>query len=89
MKLYLVHCGFYDRDLCGGIYESHVNLLIAADGFENAKISARENPEFRKRKMHVDGLQEIVRVGGYAVNLVAVSESGDETVLIGDRHRDL
>lgn len=89
MKLYLVHCGFYDMQLCEGIYESHVNLLVAAANFEEAKVRVRENSEFRERKMHVDGLQEVVKVSGYAVNLIPGAGHLNETVLISNRHRDL
>jgi hypothetical protein len=89
MKLYLVHCGFYDLDLCEGIYESHINLLVAAASFDEAKKRVRENPEFKKRKMHVDGLQEISLVNGYAVNLAMVPSETGKTVLISNRHRDL
>ena len=45
MKLYLVHCGFYDKDICDGLYESHVNFFVSADHFEEArqKASTAEN----------------------------------------------
>lgn len=26
MNLYLAHCGFYDTEVCDGLYESHVNF---------------------------------------------------------------
>ena len=89
MKLYLIHCGFYDMGLCEGIYESHVNLLVVAPTFEEARVRVRENPEFHKRKMHVDGLQEIALVNGYTVNLFPDPERRGETSLISNRHRDL
>ena len=89
MKLFLEHCGFYDMQLCEGIYESHVNLLVAAENFEQAKIRVRENPEFQKRKMHVDGIQQIALVNGYEVNLLRHPSQHSDTVLISHRHRDL
>ena len=89
MKLYLVHCGFYDLELCEGIYESHVNLLVAAASFEEARVRVRENREFHTRKMHVDGLQEIALVSGFDVTLTKNVTSKNETRLLSHRHRDL
>ncbi|MFL5813251.1 MAG: hypothetical protein ACJ763_06710 [Bdellovibrionia bacterium] len=89
MKLYLVHCGFYDMGLCDGIYESHVNLLIAAESFERAKVKVRENPDFIARKMHIDGLQEVAWVNGYQVGLSLNPSANGKTLLLGNRHRDL
>ena len=89
MKLYLVHCGFYDMALCEGIYESHVNLLVAATSFDEAKERTRENPEFQKRKMHIDGLQHIALVSGFNIALNPSSPRTNETLLISNRHRDL
>jgi len=40
MQLYLVHCGFYDVELCDGLYESHVNFFVAAKSFEDARVQA-------------------------------------------------
>ncbi|RYZ73920.1 MAG: hypothetical protein EOP09_01185 [Proteobacteria bacterium] len=64
MKLYLVHCGFYDSIAGDGIYELHTNLFVLAESFEEAKEKAKLLPEFKSRKMHVDGMQEIVQVDG-------------------------
>jgi hypothetical protein len=89
VRLYLVHCGFYDMGLCEGIYESHVNLLIAAESFEKAKLRVRENPDFIARKMHIDGLQEVAWVNGYKVDLCLDLDSNGKTVLRGNLHRDL
>jgi len=89
MKLYLVHCGFYDLELCDGIYEGHVNLFVAAENFEEAKNKVRLEPEFRKKKMHVDGLQEITVVGGYQVQLNQDQIWAGKTILNSNLHRDL
>ncbi len=69
MKLYLVHCGFYDRALAHGIYESHVNLFVVGSDFEDAKRRAKALPEFKERKMHVDGVVAVEAVDGYRVAL--------------------
>jgi len=89
MKLYLIHCGFYDSELCGGIYEGHINLFIAAKDFEEAKAKVRLEPEFKKKKMHVDGLQEIELVNGFRVQMVPDQMRSDQTILNSNRHRDL
>ena len=88
MKLYLVHCGFYDSELCGGIYEGHINLFVVAESFETAKAKVRLEPEFKKKKMHVDGLQEIELVNGYLVQLIPDQNRINQTLLKSNRHRD-
>jgi hypothetical protein len=65
MKLYLVHCGFYDPVAGDGIYEIHTNLFVVAESFADAKLKAKALPEYQKKKMHVDGIQEIEKVQGY------------------------
>jgi hypothetical protein len=89
MKLYLVHCGFYDNELCDGVYEGHVSFFVVAEGFEDARARAKQLPEFKARRMHVDGLQEIAAVGGYRLTLEADRSLQGKTVLTSDRHRDL
>ncbi|MCB0417445.1 MAG: DUF1543 domain-containing protein [Bdellovibrionaceae bacterium] len=69
MKLYSVHCGYYDRATGDGVYESHVNLFVVATDFADAKKKAKQNPRFKEKKMHVDGLQEISVIDGYRVVL--------------------
>ena len=89
-KLYLVHCGFYDSTLSDGIYESHVNFFVVAENFEEARKSAKELSDFKSRKMHVDGLQEIVVVGGYQIRLERDSNlSKFETQIYSHQHREL
>ena len=68
--LYLIHCGFYDEGVSRGVYEFHVNIPVAATSLEEAKKAVREVPEFRARKMHIDGIQEIRALPGLIVELV-------------------
>jgi uncharacterized protein len=89
MKLYLVHCGFYDTELCEGIYESHVNFFVAAEGFEDARMRAKLLPEFKSKRMHVDGLQEISAVSGYNIVLSEDANLRGQTVIVSNKHRDL
>lgn len=89
MKLYLVHCGFYDNEICDGLYESHINLFIAADSFEDAKIKVKQNDVFKNKRMHVDGLQEIQSVDGYSIVLSQDISLNGETRVLSNKHRDL
>lgn len=89
LKLYLVHCGFYDLELMDGLYESHVNFMVAAKDFEDARARARLNPDFQKKKMHVDGLQEIEAIEGCRVHLEPDSTLNGATLVKSNRHRDL
>jgi hypothetical protein len=70
MRLFLVHCGFYDEEISEGIYEFHVNIPVVATTSEEAKVRARADPAFKKRKMHIDGIQEIRSVSGYEIRPV-------------------
>lgn len=89
MKLFLVHCGFYDNDLCDGIYESHVNFFVAAESFEDARLRAKQLPEFRSKRMHVDGVQEIQAAQGFRVTLAQDVALNGESAIINHKHRDL
>ena len=81
MHLYLVHCGFYDLDLCDGVYESHINLFVLAESFDDARAKAKLHPVLELKKMHVEGLQKIEAEFDPALN--------GETRLKSHRHRDL
>ena len=74
MKLYLIHVGFYDSELMGGIYEQHGNIFVVAKNVTEAKIRSKENVTFKKKKMHIDGIQEINSVEGYRIHLVKEKE---------------
>lgn len=90
MKLFLIHCGFYDLGLSDGIYESHVNFFVAANDFDEARVRAKEIPEFKAKRMHVDGIQQIEAVFGHRVRLerdARLEEAQSE--ILSHRHRDL
>lgn len=89
MKLYLVHCGFYDNEVCDGLYESHVNFFVSAESFEEARAKAKALPEFQAKRMHVDGLQEIQAVSGFKVHLEHDLSLDGQTQIINFKHRDL
>lgn len=67
MKLYLVHVGYYETDI--GMYELHTNMLIAAPDVAIAKLAIKNKEIFIKKKMHIDGIQEIFHVDGYDIVL--------------------
>jgi hypothetical protein len=88
MKLFLIHCGFYDEELSDGIYEFHINIPIAAETLEVAKSNVRLHPVFKRKKMHIDGIEEISAVDGYRVSMLPTQQS-TSTVIQHHLHRDL
>jgi hypothetical protein len=86
LNLYSVHCGFYDDDISEGIYEFHVNIPVVAESEHAAKVNIKQHPLFQKKKMHVDGIQEIKKVSGYKIELVA---DGTDTQVTDHPLRDL
>jgi hypothetical protein len=89
MKLFLVHCGFYDNEVGDGVYESHTNLFVVAKDFADARLKARANPIFQDKKMHVDGIQQVEAVDGFRVNLDSESALEGKTIVTSHKHRDL
>lgn len=89
MKLYLVHCGYYDSEVCDGLYEGHVNYFIAAESFDEAKIKVKFIEEFKKKKMHVDGMQEIQSVDGFKLDLQMDKTLQGQTKIINFKYREL
>jgi hypothetical protein len=89
MKLFLVHCGFYDPEVCEGQYEFHVNFFTAAEDAESARKKAKLIPEFTAKKMHIDGLREISAVDGYLISLAEEPTLQGETLVHGWKYREL
>lgn len=89
MKLYLVHCGFYLQDAGDGVFESHANFFVVAESAEEAKLAAKEIPEFVFHRMHVDGIQEIQAVAGHRITLVEEKGLNGATLITSYRHREL
>ena len=48
MKLYLVHAGFYNPEIMGGLYEQHNNFFVVAVDLKDAKKKAQQNAIFKK-----------------------------------------
>ena len=80
MKLYLVHAGYYNREIMGGLYEQHTNYFVVAKNVKDAKIMARKNLSFKKNKMHIDGIQELNQIDGYRIKLVK-DDLGDDMII--------
>ena len=89
LQLYLVHCGYYDVDVVEGVYESHVNFVVPASSVEDARARVKNEPDFARKKMHVDGLQRIEAAQGYRVILEADAALAGRSLVQSSRHRDL
>ena len=70
MKLYLIHTGYYNPSIMGGLYEQHTNYFVVAKNLKDAKQRARMNLAYKRNKMHIDGIQELNGVDGYRIKLV-------------------
>ena len=79
MKLFLAHCGFYDKNVTGGFYESHTNYFVVAPDVKEAKNRTKEISEYKNKKMHIDGIKEIDMVGDYKIILQKERTSNKNT----------
>ena len=70
MKLFQVHTGFYDPNISDGFYEGHTNIFVCAKDEKQAREKVKEKEEYKKFKMHIDGVQEMDTVEGYKIKLV-------------------
>ena len=80
MKMYLVHAGYYNPDIMGGLYEQHTNYFVVAKNLMSAKKKAQQNLAFKKNKMHIDGIQELNVVDGYRIKLAKDDVTDDSTI---------
>ena len=70
MKLFLIHVGFYDPEIMEGLYEQHSNYFVVAQNIKEAKKKPLLNPIYKRKIMHIDGIQELNAVDGFRINLV-------------------
>ncbi len=89
MKLFLVHCGYYDSEISDGLFESHTNVFVVAESFEDAKLEVKKSELFRHYRMHVDGLQEINAVQGFDIILIENLSLNGGSIVSTNKHRDL
>ena len=74
MKLYLIHTGFYDKNVGDGFYEQHTNILVVASNAYEAREQVKLTNEYKSKKMHIDGIKELENVGGYRIDLEKTGE---------------
>lgn len=67
MKLFIIHVGYYDYEV--GMYELHSQFLVPAVSAADAKALVLAKEVFMRKKMHIDGIQEINQVEGYSISL--------------------
>lgn len=89
MKLFLVHCGYYDSKISEGLFESHTNIFVVAESFEAARLEAKRSELFQLYRMHVDGLLEINAVQGFKVSLTENPSLNGKSDVATNRHREL
>lgn len=77
MKLFIIHAGYYDDEI--GIYELHTNFFAVAKDIHEVKKLILEKEIFKRKKMHIDAVQEIDVVEGYKV--VLNKDESNETKL--------
>lgn len=68
MKLFIIHVGYYDYEI--GMYELHSQFLVAAHTAAAAKANVLAKEIFKTKDMHIDGIQEINQIDGFAINLL-------------------
>ena len=69
MKLFLIHTGYYDKNIGDGFYEQHSNIFITAKDAFSAREKVKKNKEYMTKKMHIDGIREVDVVDDYKVVL--------------------
>jgi len=89
MKLFLVHCGFYDPEVGEGVYEGHTNFFVIAEDFLAARLKAKQNEMFIGKKMHIDGLQQIDAVDGFRIGLEVDKALDGRTQVLSHRFHEL
>ena len=59
MNLYMVHVGYYDKNIGDGIYEVHLNYFVAAQNPKEAKTKTQSFDQFKEKSMHIDGIKAV------------------------------
>ena len=73
LKLFLVHTGYYDKKNSDGFYEQHTSILTVTKSLYDAREKVKLKEEYIDKKMHIDGIKEIINVDGYDLELKKVS----------------
>ena len=85
LKLFLVHTGYYDKENSDGFYEQHTNILIIAESIFDAREKVKNKTEYKSKKMHIDGIKEIINVDGFDIIPKKVSQS--EKIITYSHHQ--
>ena len=80
MKLFLIHVGFYDPDIMGGLYEQHSNYFVVAQNIKEAKKKALLNTIYKRKTMHIDGIQQLNVVDWFRITLVPEKTENDVVI---------
>ena len=80
MKLFLIHVGFYDHEVIEGLYEQHSNYFVVAEDIKEARERAKKKPIYKRKKMHIDGIQELNVVDGFRITLVPEKTENDVVI---------
>ena len=88
-QLYLVHVGYYDPGLGGGLYESHSNMLVAAESFEDARTQAKDIGTKHGHRVHIDGMVRVEGVAGMRVDLVTDPSLEGQDRMISNKDREM
>ncbi len=89
MKLFLIHVGFYDPEIIKGLYEQHSNYFVVAEDIKEAQKKARQNPIYKRKKMHIDGIQELNVVDGFRINLIPEKNDNDTVIYDYDEVKNM
>jgi hypothetical protein len=81
MNLFILHCGFYDATDAVALFENHANFYIVAEDFVDAKAQMKAHPTFRSKRMHIDGIQKVLAINGYRIELRKDEGLDGKTVL--------
>jgi uncharacterized radical SAM superfamily protein len=71
MKLYIAHVGFYEEEI--GIYEIHSNLFVVAEDIIKAQDLITAKEIYKKKKMHIDGIEKLLIIDGYEINAIKIN----------------
>ncbi|MCB0341715.1 MAG: DUF1543 domain-containing protein [Pseudobdellovibrionaceae bacterium] len=71
-------------------YMNHMLIFfVAAESFAEARSKIKTHEEFKAKRMHVDGLQEIQAIDGFRVALQQDHAFEGKSKIINFKYRDL
>ena len=73
---------FYEGETTRDKIMQGLNYYAYHKNVKDAKKKAKQNSIYKKKKMHIDGIQEVNNIDGYRINLTW-DDSSDDTVNYG------